>query len=151
MALPADTGGPYVAVAAFCDRVLEEKDGVLSAIRLVDRVTATLAGPGVPGTMPPIPVNLTLLIVLKSGAARGRHQLEIAPEAPSGLALSPVSVPVLFEGEERGVNVVLNVGFQATQEGLYWFSVRLEGQLLTRIPLRVVYQPIETGSPTPLP
>lgn len=31
---------PYLSAAFFCERVMEEKDGVLSAIRLVDTFTA---------------------------------------------------------------------------------------------------------------
>ena len=29
--------GPYIQVAAFCERVLQEADGVVSLIRIVDR------------------------------------------------------------------------------------------------------------------
>ncbi len=32
-------GGPYLQAAFFCERLLEEADGVLSAIRIVDTVT----------------------------------------------------------------------------------------------------------------
>ena len=30
--------GPYVQVAAFCERVLRESDGVMSLVRVVDRI-----------------------------------------------------------------------------------------------------------------
>jgi len=32
-------GGPYVQVAAFCEQVLQERDGVHSLIRIIDTVT----------------------------------------------------------------------------------------------------------------
>ena len=32
-------GGPYWATAVLCEKVLEEKDGVQSLIRVVDRIT----------------------------------------------------------------------------------------------------------------
>jgi len=31
--------GPFVSVAAFCENVIEDKSGVLSLIRVVDRLT----------------------------------------------------------------------------------------------------------------
>ena len=99
--------------------------------------------------MPPFPVNLTVVIVLKSGSARGRHSIRLTVEAPSGEQLpQEASMPVLLEGEERGVNLLLNLGFQAELEGLYWFNVHFGTQdvLLTRIPLRVVYQPQRLGA-----
>jgi hypothetical protein len=101
--------------------------------------------------MPPLPVNITLLVVLKAGSARGRHQVRITMEAPSGEQMpQEATLPVLLEGEERGVNLVLNLGFQAEQEGLYWFDVHFGDQnvLLTRVPLRIVYQPQRFGVST---
>jgi Family of unknown function (DUF6941) len=101
--------------------------------------------------MPPFPVNLTAVLALKSGSARGRHSIRLTAEAPSGEQLpQEVTLPVLLEGEERGVNVVLNLGFQAEHEGLYWFNVYFGTQdvLLTRIPLRVIYQPQQLGAST---
>lgn len=57
------------------------------------------------------------------------------------------NIPVLFEGEERGVNIFLNLNFQPKEEeGLYWFDVLLEGTVVTRIPLRVLYQRLSQSS-----
>jgi hypothetical protein len=142
-------GGPYLSAALLCERVLQEGDGVLSIIRVVDRLIQSAVGPGAPDDMPPFPVNLTLVVLLKSGEARGRHTVRLAIEAPSGELLPDAgSLPVLLEGEERGVNLLLNLGFIAEQEGLYWFNVHFGTQdvLLTRIPLRVVYQPQRLGA-----
>jgi hypothetical protein len=60
------------------------------------------------------------------------------------------ALPVLLEGEERGVNLLLGVAFQAEQEGLYWFNVFFGDRevLLTRVPLRIVYQPQRLGAST---
>jgi len=48
------------------------------------------------------------------------------------------------EGEERGVNLILQLQIEAL-EGLFWFDVAVNQQLLTRVPLRVTYQRISTG------
>lgn len=136
-------------MAVLCEKVLQEQDGVLSVIRVVDRIIQTAIGPEAPEEMPPVPINLTVVVVLKSGSALGRNNVRITLDGPSGLPVGPeISLPVHFEGDERGSNLVLNLGFQAEDEGLYWFNVELEpqGVLLTRIPLRVIYQPQRLGT-----
>jgi hypothetical protein len=55
--------------------------------------------------------------------------------------------PVLFEGEDRGVNLIVNAAFEPDQEGLYWFDVFFEEDRVTRIPLRAIYQPMPTAGP----
>jgi hypothetical protein len=138
--------GPYLQMAVICERVLQEQDGVLSVIRVVDRLIQSAIGPGVSEQMAPFPVNLTGLIVLKAGEARGRYRVTVTLELPSGQqAPAQIELPVLLEGEDRGVNLVIQLGFQAEQEGLYWFNVDFEGTQLTRMPLRVVYQPQRVG------
>lgn len=142
----AKGSGPFLAAAFFCEHILEDKDGALSAIRIVDRVTQTATGPGAPDEMPPLPIQLWALISLRSGAARGRGTISIRPENPSGHQSDPVELPIHFEGEERGANFRTQIGFVAESEGLYWFDVLLDDELLTRIPLRVVYRPIRTST-----
>jgi hypothetical protein len=137
--------GPFVAVATFCESVIEAKDATLSLIRMVDRVIVHAQGPEVPENMPPQTVPVTLVVALKSGAARGRQTISVRPEAPSGRQLDRVELPVLFEGEDRGQNVIIQMQFPVEEEGLYWFDVLLGQALLTRVPLRFVYQRLQTG------
>ena len=145
--LPVESGGgPHLSAAFFCEKVIEDKEGVLSAIRIVDRIIHSAIGAGTPEAMPPVPVALTLLIGLKSDAARGRHELAVTAEQPSGMRHRVAeALTVLLEGEERGANLILNLQWVAQQEGLYWFDIELNGRTLTRVPLRVVYQRQETG------
>jgi hypothetical protein len=142
--------GPYIQVAAFCERALEEKDGVLSLIRVVDRVTHTIAGPGASAEMQPFPYQMTLVLSLKTGHARGGYNLRIVREVPSGIreeAQAP-SFRIHFEGEgDRGHNLIVRMALTFEQEGLYWFDVFLEDQLLTRMPFRVVYARISQAGP----
>jgi len=136
-----DVSGPHITAALVCDRVLEEKDGTLTAVRIIDRVTF-LVGPDGELVAPAHPI--TFLISLKSDAARGSFTLELHREKPSGEAALVLSAPVHLEGEERGVNLVLNAGFEPDQAGLYWYDVYFEGERLTRMPLRAIYQPPPT-------
>ena len=143
----AELDGPYLQIAALCEHVLEERDNVLSIIRIVDRITLSTSDPRAPAAMPPVPVNVRLVIALKSGFARGRFDVKIGVVAPSTHVLAELSLPVLLEGEERGANIVMPVSFSAEEEGLYWFEVRLGDRLLTRVPLRLIYSRVSMGSP----
>ncbi|MBI4319043.1 MAG: hypothetical protein HY675_11185 [Chloroflexi bacterium] len=147
----ANETGPYLQVAVLCEKVLQEASGVLSLIRIIDRITHTSMGPGVLEEMPVVPINVFAVVSLKSGSARGRHTLTLRPEDPSGMKLPEVSQSILFEGEDRGVNFVANIALQAKYEGLYWFDVLLDGQVWTRMPLRVMYQQVSLGTPPPAP
>jgi hypothetical protein len=136
--------GPYVQLATFCEKVLQEADGVLSVIRAVDRIVLTAQGEGAPDELPQLPLNLSFVLALKPDEARGRHTLTLTVQQPSGLSLPPRDFDVMFEGDERGVNVVMQMQLEAI-EGLYWLDVTLGGTLLTRVPLRVMYQRIPSG------
>ena len=124
--------GPYVQVATFCQSALQESNGTLSLIRVTDRV----AVPGTTPEMPPTQIqNLTLVIVLKSGEMRGRCNVKITTTI-NEQSMGELSIPVLFEAEDRGVGIVLPTGMMAKDEGIYWFTVSIEGGgILTRIPL----------------
>jgi hypothetical protein len=141
-AAPASRSGPHVSLAVICEKVLTEQDGVISVIRVIDRIINTVAGLDVPEQMPPMDLAFVLVVTLKSDAARGRHTVKLRPETPSGHQLPEHEIPILFEGEDRGTNIIVNFGIRVEEEGLYWFDVFLDdNQLLTRIPLRIVYQP----------
>jgi hypothetical protein len=145
--------GPYIQAAVFCEKVLKEADGVLSIIRIVDRFTTTAQGAAPPEKMPPLPINLVALITLKPGMALGRYKVTLRGMKPSRQPMLPgIEIPVRFEGgENRGQNVMVNVNFQADEEGIYWFDVLFGERLLTRMPLELVYQPVRLSSPNPPP
>jgi len=132
--------GPYLKIAAFCDKVLQEQDGVISLIRVIDQINSTAKGPGAPKEMPPLDYQIFAVISLKSGSARGKHTIAIKQESPAGLMISPAfEQQVVLEGEERGHNLVVNMQLKFDEEGLYWFHVLLDDELLTKMPLRVTY------------
>ena len=140
--------GPYVQLAAFCERTLREGDGVLSLIRVVDVITHSERGSNPPDIMPEFHYPLTLVISFKSGTARGRHEIAIIPEQPSGETLPPAITSVNFEGEGKGANIVSRLDIPYRYEGLYWFSVLINNQLITRVPLEVRYTRTITAPPT---
>lgn len=138
--------GPYVQVAAFCERVLREADGVVSLIRVVDVVTHTEMGPKPPRDMPTVHYPLNLALMLKSGRAKGRHEVTITPELPSGETLPSMTMTVQLEGDGKGFNIFSRVDIPYSLEGLYWFHIRFDDEILTRLPLQIRYSRMATGS-----
>ena len=140
--------GPYLAAALLCEKVLQEKDGVLSAIRIVDRIIQKTQGVGAPELMPAVTVDLKLLLIFKSGPGQGSRNVTVALAYPSGRLQPSASLPIYLEGGEgdRGANLIVEVKFQTQEEGLYWFDILLENELITRVPLRILYQRVSVGT-----
>jgi hypothetical protein len=139
-----DTDGPLLLAAVCCERVLEDKDGSLSAIRIVDKLTlgfpAELADqPLPPHAMPPIYV----LVLVRAGTLRGTHTITLKSKSPSGEVNSFPPATVEFTREDRGINITftVNLVLRKRVEGLFWLELFLdETRLLTRIPLTIAYQ-----------
>ncbi len=134
-----DPGGPFLQAALICERLLTEQDGVLSPIRMVDRVFFLTDDEGKPVE----PQHLCVLLVgFRAGAARGSFNVEIRRESPSAEQMPILSAPVYFEGEgDRGANLIVRMAFEPDKgPGLYWFDVLFEGERVTRVPLRAIFQ-----------
>jgi|SRR5437867_1744584 len=142
--MPEESGGPYLNMAVLCEKVLREQDGIMSVIRVVDRLTIT-PPPDAPEQMPPTSLNLMLAVVLRAGVMQGQMNVGLSLTTPAGIDNQIGSIPVLLEGQDRGVNLVTNLNLTVGEQGLYWISVYLERQLLTRVPLRILYQRIGIG------
>lgn len=141
--------GPYVQAAAFCAEVIEDKTGALTLVRMIDTVTHTVMGPDPPAEMPPVPFQAKLVIALKSGKVEGGHQVRVVPVLPSGETESAMERTVHLAGDERGTNLVVNTSMTFKMEGLHWFNVYFDDELLTRIPFRVRYARVTTGPKQP--
>jgi len=134
-AMPIE-GGPYLSAALLCERALQEMDGVISLIRVVDRWTVS----GPTEDMPQTAIQATMVLMFKSGIHRGPGRLRITPSTPRDAELPAIEIPVHFEGDEdRGVNIVIPMAFPVQESGVYWFAVALDGQPISHIPLRVIY------------
>lgn len=141
--------GPFVSVAVFCDSAVVGEDKALSIIRIIDTVMQNTAGPEPPEDMPPFMLRTKLVLSLKAGRAKGRFNLKIRPEAPDGRQLEAQGQSVHLEGGYSGVNIITDVQLGVDLEGIYWFDIlfertRGEDVLLTRVPLRIQYQPQRT-------
>ncbi|MBV9121136.1 MAG: hypothetical protein JOZ39_10545, partial [Chloroflexi bacterium] len=120
-----------------------------TCVRVVDRLVVQSTGPvgEVPSEMPRGFTQLVAVISFKAGYAKGRSMVGVTAEKPSGQSERLLSVPVLFEGEERGAVIHVDLRMPVDQEGLYWLAVDLDRELVTKMPLRVLYQPMPQPPP----
>lgn len=141
-----EIGGPYVAVAALCEKVLQDNEGRMSMINVVDRWTVNTSGPDAPEQMPQATITATMVLVFKSGLFRGAASVKVVVIKPNGERGPEVTFPALFEGEDRGVGIISNTNFVLDEPGLYWINVYVQDELKTRMPLRLIYQRMVVGS-----
>ncbi|HYU31157.1 MAG TPA: hypothetical protein VEW48_03270 [Thermoanaerobaculia bacterium] len=125
--MPENTN-PIVSIACICEKALQEKDGLISLIRVVD----TLYLPRAYGT------ELYIVLALKSGAIRGKFDVDLVFRPPSGKDQLVYSWQFLLEGDGHGVNLLAPLSLIPPEEqGLSWFDVTCNGEVLTSIPFRL--------------
>jgi hypothetical protein len=134
----------YLHVATFCEKVLREADGVSSIIRLID----TFNVQGTEDEMQPIVLPFMVYISFKSGFMRGKQKISLRPKSPKGEDLPSMDFPVLFEGDDdRGPAIGFQVNWPVQEEGLFWWDLYVNDELVTRMPLRVAYQQLRMPTP----
>jgi hypothetical protein len=138
-----DKPRPYITAALLCEKVLQEGNGTISIIRLADRMGYQTAG--MPAGVKPATI-ISGLVSLKSGPVTGNHVIKIFVENPIGKRTEVFTFPVTLMGKDHGQNIILNMTFGIEQDGLYWFDVAFDEEVLTRIPLMVVQEQTPTES-----
>jgi hypothetical protein len=136
---------PYIQAALLCEKILQEMNGSLSIINIADKLNYRTQG--FPEGFKPA-INLTGLLALKSGPIVGDHTVKVVVENPRGERKEIFSKAFNFLGKDHGQNVILNLTLGIAQDGIYWFDVFFEEDLLTRISL-IVAQEQEQMSPEP--
>ena len=103
-------GRPYLAAAFLCERVLEDKDRVLSAIRIVDTFVVPQQAGTIPADIRP-GFSFTVLLSFKrsEGDSSNKHQATVRIHTPSGK-------PLKIEGRDLPEPTFAFV-FEPTPEG----------------------------------
>lgn len=128
---------PYLAAALMCERVLEEKDRVLSLIRIVDNYFVQAPPKDLPKEATPIISFVTVLSFKKSHAenASVKHTVNLVLHGPSGKTMKIfgqaseiTTASFIFEGETTAANLIIKGGLDASaiEFGSYWFDVSVE-------------------------
>ncbi len=125
---------PFVAAALACEKLLIEKDEVLSTIRIVDTYFIKRDIPeGVDAG-----VRAHIVILLKNeGPLQG--ELSITINTPDGKTNEiPRKWPISFSEEVSGANLIVGLEIDSRHIGWTWIDVFWSGEILTRIPIRLV-------------
>jgi hypothetical protein len=140
---------PLLAAAFLCEKVLLEKDEVVSAIRIVDTLFVSI-----PSNLPTDPkpvIQVTALVCFKKaspGVEAEKHQAGLRLHLPSGKEQPPSTMDFTFKPDEvAGANLIVNMSLPAQEFGKYWLDVAVDGEPMTRIPFRLL-EKVETPKPT---
>jgi hypothetical protein len=145
--MPSD----LVSVNAFvCERILEERDGTLTAIRIVDNVQFPA------GTTPT--ADLYVVVIAKSQSHAIDRKLHVALETPSGkktavsenqtIVFGPEDTPTLL----KGTQVVIKLTMKASEAGVYWLHVNIDQEFATKVPITFTPLPqSESSAPSQQP
>jgi hypothetical protein len=147
------TSKPLLAAAFICEKVLQDKDDALSAIRIVDTFTVSIPSDIPLGVQPQI--GLTLLVSFKAGDAEGKHELLVKLRSPAGDEIKGHYGQVPLRPDEKasqgykanfefkpgqpedGANLVISCSLPIKQFGLYYFEVFVDDEMVTRVPFRL--------------
>jgi hypothetical protein len=135
---------PFVTAAMFCEKVLQEKDDIISVMRVVDRLqygvelvpTESIKQPELPEPIKPV-IPIQGLISVRSGPMSSDYTIRLVMERPNKERRDILSVPVKFVSPDVGQNIILNMGIAVNEDGLYWMDVFCGEDLLTRVPLMI--------------
>jgi hypothetical protein len=130
---------PYLKFGTICERVLEEKDGVLSLIRIVDKFTLTITGKEPPGQLPRVVRLLTIIMSWVGGL--GSHEAAFNIISPGGeIQQSPRSWSFTLDAINQGHNIIVTLPVSMAKEGVYWIEFILNDQVKSRIPFQMLYE-----------
>jgi len=118
---------------------------MISAIRIVDKITTFSEGANPPDEMPPTHVNLHLLVSIVPGSARGGNDISMHLEAPSGVTSDLLTQRVTFQMQHSPAHIAGPVNLHLSEAGLHWIHVRFNGLLLTKIPLVAEFSRLATS------
>ncbi len=130
---------PYIATACICENVLQEKDNVFSAIRIVDTLHAAIPDKATAAGMVGVIEVRALVTVKSAGHPAGEYKMRMVLNYPSNKQKELPEFTVPFkEGSLSGHSTSLRLAVEIKEFGDYFLDVLWEGEILTRIPFRVI-------------
>ena len=129
---------PRLRIGTLCERVLEEKDGVLSLIRIIDRLVITAKGTEVPKELPPGQTRITAVMSWVSGL--GNYEAKVRVSLPDGSSIESSTLPFFLDSLDKVQNHIVSMMIPINRNGVYWFEFLLGEEIKGRVPLRVIYE-----------
>ena len=131
------------ASVLICENILQEADGVLSAIRIVDLFRIT-RNPEVPLDKQSVPMRLLIQTNFRSSVMVGAHHIRLDLTRPDGtitpgpqeveVIVSPPLVPTAYQGMAVGIQA----GVIPKQDGAHHWTVFFDGEELGKAPFTLL-------------
>lgn len=140
--------GPYVQAAILCDRILEESDGALTPVRIVEHfaVSGTVDIDHLPEPGKPIdfesagvawPLTTKLLILVRALPLDRESTIAIRVISPSGKRSPDQIFPTQPAGALRGANLNIDLRFISSEVGAHRIEIDINGRVAAQAPLLV--------------
>jgi hypothetical protein len=121
-----------------CQWALEEKDGVLSAVRIIDRIEVDIPTDVSPGAIV-VAMQVACFAVL-SFKSEGPEDFGVVftAIAPNGQRIHPQTFKIHTDGGSHGHQMRIGMSFDPSNIGLWWIEVAVNGAVALRMPLALV-------------
>lgn len=134
-----ESKGPYLIMASFCEKVLQERDDVFTAIRLVDTLQLLAMSGEKPDEMPAVTIRAYFLVRFASENLTASREFRLFCTNPSEEKKQVVASTIYFEESGLGVNINVTANLGLKAEGVYWFDVYLDEEHFAHVPLKIAY------------
>jgi hypothetical protein len=141
-----DSVKPYLTAAFLCEHVLQEKDGVVSAVRIVDIFYTEYPYQDIPEGKIPATIVKGLL-TFKGGPGEYMTRIEVV-DLTTQESQGRTEMPVPLKGGSYGYNIILKIPVALNTIGRYGINVEIDGEQLIQIPFEVKRKP-QPESPLP--
>jgi hypothetical protein len=135
---------PYLMAALLCERILQEKDEVLSAIRIADTFYVTVPKNLAPEVKPAIQLTMLLGFKKRIHTEAEKHFLTLRIKAPSGTVTQQPTVDLNFKADEvSGANLLATLQMGVSEFGVFQIEVAVDDEVVTVVPFRLLERPAE--------
>lgn len=129
--------GPYIQTALLCDKLLQERDGSISAIRITDRFTCL--------DLPPTAnynntISAKLLVSLKAGSLTGKFTAKVELVDPCDKILKTYEQKLNLKEPPDGCDIIEDISFKPDEEGLYRLNTYLEREFMTCVQFQINFK-----------
>ncbi len=130
---------PHLMAALLCERVLAEKDEVLSAIRIVDTFYVTVPKNRAPEIKPTVQITMLLGFKKRVSDQAEKHLLTLRSKAPSGSTEQQPTIDLNFKADTvAGANLIANLQLGVKEFGVFQIEVMVDDTIVTVVPFRLL-------------
>lgn len=130
--------GPFLTAAAFFEVVIREDTGVLSLVRMIDRITISAHHDSI-NSLPPSSIRTNLVVSFRGQNLERSGTISIHPEKPSGDRMDRMEIPFVLDAQS-GLNLNIALDLLVDEAGYYWFDILMDDEVVTQTPLQIVFQ-----------